>query len=92
MRVAPHHHPCAGCGAKTECGGTFEQNYDGWPEVICTEYHGLVNSGFVPADDFLCEACEERGQCDECGLYRDTVISHDGRLCADCILKSLEVK
>ncbi len=54
MRVGPHHHPCSQCGVKTECGGTFEQNYDGFPEVICPEFHlagGEINS------DFLCEQC-----------------------------------
>ena len=54
MRCPVHHHPCQRCGAKTECGGVFEQNYDGIPEVICREFHldwGTINP------DFLCEAC-----------------------------------
>lgn len=53
-RVKVHHHPCQQCGAKTECGGTWEENYDGEPEVICAEYHlsgGQVNS------DFICDGC-----------------------------------
>ncbi len=37
MRCKPHHHPCNRCGTKTECGGEYEQNYDGWPEVVCEE-------------------------------------------------------
>lgn len=54
MRVKPHSHPCQSCGVKTECGGTWEENYDGEPAVICPEFHlagGEVNG------DFLCEAC-----------------------------------
>lgn len=52
-RVPPHHHPCQQCGIKTECPGTWEENYDGWPEVICREFHaeGGINA------DFLCETC-----------------------------------
>ena len=54
-RVKPHHHPCQRCGAKTECGGTWEENYDGFPDVICAEFHqmnGTINL------DFICEGCE----------------------------------
>ena len=52
----PHHHPCLDCGAKTECPGDWEENYDGFPEVICPEYHqgGFINS------DFVCDACHEQ--------------------------------
>lgn len=49
-----HHHPCAVCHAKTECGGEWEQNYDGIPEVICREYH-LPDGRTNP--DFLCDVC-----------------------------------
>lgn len=55
MRVKPHHHACADCGAKTECPGTWEENYDGEPEVICPEFH-LV--GGTTNGDFTCQACE----------------------------------
>ncbi len=54
-RVKPHHHPCMDCLAKTECPGTWEENYDGSPEVICPEFHmkdGGINT------DFVCEACQ----------------------------------
>ncbi len=54
-RVRPHHHPCADCGAKTECGGTWEENYDGCPEVICREWH-LADGTTNP--DFICEGCD----------------------------------
>ena len=88
MRVRPHHHPCAFCQVKTECGGTFEQNYDGWPEVVCVEYH-VENRG-----DFLCEDCAalRYATCADC-FTRDeeqvqatTRWTHDATilLCADC--------
>jgi hypothetical protein len=54
-RVPVHHHPCQDCGVKLECGGTWEENYDGFPEVVCREFHqpgGTVNF------DFVCEGCE----------------------------------
>jgi hypothetical protein len=51
----PHHHPCADCGSKTPCDGLWEQNYDGFPEVICPEYHG-TDGTLNP--EFICEACE----------------------------------
>ena len=54
MRVPPHHHACQRCGAKTECGGVFEQNDDGWPEVTCREFH-LPGGDLNP--EFVCETC-----------------------------------
>jgi len=59
MRTRPHHHPCGRCGVKVECGGDIEQNYDGFPEWICREYHTLANQEFRDRDDFLCEDCSE---------------------------------
>lgn len=56
MRVKPHHHPCADCGAKTPCPGTWEENYDGEPAVICPEYH--LTTSCTPNPDFVCEGCE----------------------------------
>lgn len=47
-----HHHPCAHCGAQTACDGEREQNYDGWPEVICLVFHPAPHV-------FCCEACAE---------------------------------
>ena len=75
-RVKPHHHPCAGCGAKTECPGTWEENYDGMPEVICREYHV-----YVP---FTCHVCAALHPCDDCGKYRETTVVDADRLCAVC--------
>lgn len=53
-RVAAHHHPCQRCGRKTQCPGTWEENWDGWPEVICPEWH--LPSGYTNPD-FLCDDC-----------------------------------
>lgn len=55
MRVAPHHHPCKDCGKKTECPGTWEENYDGEPDVICPEWH--MPNGYTNPD-FVCEDCD----------------------------------
>lgn len=49
-RQRPHHHPCADCGVKTECPGSYEQNYDGWPEVVCSEVEVL-------GTEMLCDDC-----------------------------------
>jgi len=53
-----HHHPCQTCGKKTECGGNWEQNYDGIPEVICREFH---LEGGVFNHHFICHDCNEKG-------------------------------
>ena len=53
MRRHEHTHPCQHCGAKVPCDAKLEQNYDGWPEVICPVFHlpGGLN------EDFVCEDC-----------------------------------
>lgn len=53
MRQRPHTHPCHDCKVKVECPGEWEQNHDGWPEVVCLEYE---RAGF----DFVCDVCEEK--------------------------------
>jgi hypothetical protein len=58
-RVAPHHHACQDCGVKTECPGTWEENYDGSPEVICPEFHQA--GGFINPD-FICDGCDWKRQ------------------------------
>lgn len=63
MRIGPHHHPCSVCGARTECCGDIEQNYDGWPEWICAEYHGIVGTDVV-VREFLCERCANQREDD----------------------------
>jgi len=58
-RVAVHHHPCQSCQVKLECGGTWTENYDGFPDVICPEFHrpgGTINQ------DFLCEECQLKAE------------------------------
>jgi len=54
MTERTHTHPCATCGVKTECPGTYERNYDGWPEVACTVYH-MRDEADPP---FLCDDCQ----------------------------------
>ena len=54
--VLPHSHPCQSCGEKVECGGTWEENYDGIPAVICAEFH---RPGGGTNGDFLCDLCAE---------------------------------
>ena len=39
-----HSHPCVTCGFRFECDGDFKPNYDGFPEVICDEYHERENN------------------------------------------------
>jgi hypothetical protein len=55
MRHGPHHHPCARCKAKVECCGDIEQNYDGFPEWTCREYHD-IHTGQIA--EVLCELCD----------------------------------
>lgn len=55
MSGKPHHHPCQDCGVKTPCGGVYEENYDGFPAVICPEFHlagGEINSSWI------CDGCQ----------------------------------
>lgn len=44
-----HHHTCSRCGHRYPCHGPLEQNYDGWPEVICLAYH--------EGGETICEEC-----------------------------------
>lgn len=69
-RVKPHHHPCADCGRKTPCPGTWEENYDGWPEVVCSEFHDMPSQSIADAVNhrtptnsaFVCDDCAEQRQ------------------------------
>ena len=51
-RRRTHEHDCSTCGKPFECCGTLEQNYDGWPEVICRCYHVAYYT--------TCAECQER--------------------------------
>jgi hypothetical protein len=55
MRTGPHSHPCASCKEPVECCGAIEQNFDGWPEFICVEYHLHGGGGL----DVYCDACQQ---------------------------------
>lgn len=53
MRITDDHtHTCPTCRTEYDCGGELKQNFDGWPEVVCTRYH--------LRGDRDCEACEAR--------------------------------
>lgn len=49
-KVRPHHHPCTVCGAKTECPGTWVENYGKEPAVLCDEVD-------VKHYSTICDAC-----------------------------------
>lgn len=54
MRHQPDHsHPCQHCHVQTDCDGDLEQNYDGWPEVICVQFDTQNHA------DFLCVECRK---------------------------------
>ncbi len=55
-RQRPHVHRCIRCKALVECGGAYEQNLDGEPEIICPEYH--LPGGAIA--EVTCEACDEK--------------------------------
>ncbi len=63
MRIRPHKHRCADCQQPTECCGDIEQNFDGFPEWICREYH-QDSGGTNP--DWVCEGCQWKRD-DACG-------------------------
>lgn len=57
-----HTHACQSCQADTECAGGLELNPDGFPDVICREFHldgGTING------DFLCETCHAKAEADQ---------------------------
>ena len=53
-----HTHPCTRCKTEVHCPGTYERNYDGWPEAVCSYYH--LHSG--ETEEVVCEACLEEGE------------------------------
>ena len=75
-RSRAHTHPCTHCRTPVECHGTWEQNYDGFPEVICGFYH-LPNGSLA---ELYCDACWE---CQDCGETA-TLDWYGKRVCSDC--------
>lgn len=76
-----HAHPCRHCEKPVPCSGNWEQNYDGWPDAICPEYH--LATGEI--EDVLCEDCEDI-LCPLC-LTNERPVSEYGpryRRCSDC--------
>ena len=53
-----HTHPCQVCLTPVPCPGTWERNYDGFPEVICSEIHRW--SGYTAP--VFCEKHEKEGE------------------------------
>lgn len=47
-----HHHDCVSCHHQFACDGELEGNHDGWPEVICVEFHERWRR--------TCDECRER--------------------------------
>jgi hypothetical protein len=84
FRSNAHTHTCEtpGCKVEVACGGSLEQNYDGWPEVICDAFH------VDHRPSFHCEKCEEKAavahtlECTGCGDPQR--IGGIGTLCRDC--------
>ncbi len=62
-RPRVHTHPCAGCQTPVFCHGEQVENYDGFPLVICTEYH--EPGGGIAA--VWCAACDGRDDVSEGG-------------------------
>lgn len=52
MKIRPHTHVCEKCQTKFSCDGDLEENYDGWPEVVCAIFHVWGQTD--------CEDCRER--------------------------------
>jgi hypothetical protein len=73
MRIGPHKHRCDDCKRPTECCGQIEQNFDGFPEWICREYHTIERSGDVELRGFLCDECGEKAAADYAADLADNV-------------------
>lgn len=58
-RQLQHTHACVSCGVPTDCHGEYERNDDGFPPLICREFHqdgGRINP------DFLCPTCQRNAE------------------------------
>lgn len=54
-RAVAHSHACQDCGADTPCVGTLVANVDGFPDVICQDFHQRDGTTHP---DFICEGCQ----------------------------------
>jgi hypothetical protein len=79
MLQRPHKHTCEHCQQDVPCSGTYERNWDGWPEVICTAFDSLL-----PGEPSVCQDCYETrcqsGQSERCSEYgaKHAWIAHAG--------------
>lgn len=72
-----HEHPCQACGKPFSCSGTYERNYDGWPEVICVLFH---KDGFD-----WCQACRDKVDCPTCEGAGCDVCHGEGKVAPDSL-------
>lgn len=71
-----HTHTCARCGIAFACGGSLEQNHDGWPDVICVAFH---------ADgETECVGCRTTTWCVNCGQQPAIGTWCEDALCLAC--------
>jgi hypothetical protein len=85
-RIERHTHPCStpNCLTRLACHGELSGNHDGWPEVICLDFH-LPNGSTVP---LICGDCEQKRD-DEiaagtrCGTCLEPLAP--GEACGDCL-------
>jgi hypothetical protein len=87
-----HTHQCIHCRTPVECHGTLERNHDGWPEVVCDNFHKSSKL-------FLCESCDhafKQPDCHDCGgpsavVFEDCDDASGYRgeegLCLECLAK-----
>ena len=60
--MAHHTHKCKNCKkACVDCNAGRVDNYDGWPEVLCSAEAAYVT--------FVCEDCEDLVSCANCGEW-----------------------
>jgi hypothetical protein len=83
-----HTHPCRDCQTPVECHGDLERNFDGWPEVVCRDFH-------IHGAEPLCDSCN-KPECHDCGDPSDvTFVDYDDAsgyrgdegLCLPCLEK-----
>ncbi len=75
-----HTHSCtvADCRNTVACDGILERNYDGFPDVICSDYH--LSCGTVA--EMFCD--EHLHLADEAHVLNDPLPIGEARECLDC--------